>query len=72
MDQLSKNLIVTLMEKMLADGTIVEYEIDTQAVHTEAPGMFYIVYLGANAEALDSAAASRMRICWNNWPPRLK
>jgi hypothetical protein len=57
-DQLSKNLIVPLMEKMLADGTIVEYEIDTQAVHTEAPGLFYIIYLGANAEALDKVNAA--------------
>lgn len=57
-DQLSKNLIVPIMEKLLADGTIVEYEIDTQAVHTEAPGMFYIVYLGANAEALDKVNAA--------------
>ena len=57
-DQLSKNLIVPLMEKMLADGTIVEYEVDTQAVHTEAPGLFYIVYLGANAEALDKVNAA--------------
>jgi hypothetical protein len=57
-DQLSKNLIVPLMEKMLADGTIVEYEIDTQAVHTEAPGLFYVIYLGANAEALDKVNAA--------------
>jgi len=57
-DQLSKNLVVPILEKMLADGTIVEYEIDTQAVHTEAPGLFYIVYIGANAEALDKVNAA--------------
>jgi len=57
-DQLGKNLIVPLMEKMLADGTIVEYEIDTQAVHTQAPGQFIIIYLGANAEALDKVNAA--------------
>jgi len=57
-DQLSKNLIVPLMEKMLADGTIVEYEIDTQAVHTEAPGLFFIVYIGATADALDKVNAA--------------
>jgi hypothetical protein len=56
-DQLSKNLIVPLMEKMLADGTIVEYEIDTQAVHTEAPGTFFIVYIGATADAVDKVSA---------------
>ena len=58
MDELSKNLIVPLMEKMLAEGTIVEYEVDTQAVHTDAPGLFYILYLGANAEALDKVNAA--------------
>ena len=57
-DQLSKNLIVPLMEKMLADGTIVEYEVDTQAVHTEAPGLFSIIYIAENAEALDKVNAA--------------
>jgi hypothetical protein len=57
-DQLSKNLVAPLLERMLADGTIVEYEIDTQAVHTEAPGMFYIVYIGATADSLDKVNAA--------------
>jgi hypothetical protein len=52
-ETLSKNMIVPLLEKMLADGTIHEYEVDTLAIHTEAPGTFYIFYLAANAEALD-------------------
>jgi len=46
-------MIVPLMEKMLADGSIHEYEIDTEAIHTEAPGTFWIFYLAANAEGLD-------------------
>lgn len=50
---LSKNLVVPLLEKMLADGTIQEYEIDTQAIHTEAPGLFLIVYIASSAEGLD-------------------
>jgi hypothetical protein len=57
-DQLSKNLIVPTMEKLLADGTIHEYEIDTQAIHTQAPGTFWIFYIGANAEALDKVNAA--------------
>jgi hypothetical protein len=52
-DQLSKGLIVPTMEKLLADGTIHEYEIDTEAVHTDAPGTFFVFYLVANAEGLD-------------------
>jgi hypothetical protein len=40
-DTISKNIMVPLMEKMLADGTIHEYEIDTEALHTDAPRWFY-------------------------------
>jgi hypothetical protein len=57
-DTLSKNLIAPLLEKMLADGTIHEYEIDTEAIHTEAPGTFWIFYLAANAEGLDKVNAA--------------
>lgn len=57
-DTLSKNLVAPLLEKMLADGTIAEYEIDTQAVHTEEPGTFTIVYLANNAEGLDKVNAA--------------
>jgi hypothetical protein len=55
---LSKNLIAPLLEKMLADGTIHEYEVDTEAIHTEAPGTFWIFYIAANAEALDKVNAA--------------
>src|ERR1700728_5486578 len=52
-DTLSKKLIVPLLEKLVADGTLHEYEVDTQAIHTEAPGSFLIVYVAKNAEGLD-------------------
>jgi hypothetical protein len=55
---LSKNLVVPLLEKQLADGTIVEYEIDTQAVHTSTPGYFLIVYVSQNADGLDKVNAA--------------
>jgi hypothetical protein len=57
-DILAKNALVPVMEKMLADGTIHEYEIDTEAVHTEAPGTFWISWIGSNAEALDKVLGS--------------
>jgi hypothetical protein len=57
-ETLSKNLIVPLLEKMLADGTIHEYEIDTEAEHTQAPGTFWIFYLAANAEGIDKVNAA--------------
>jgi hypothetical protein len=55
---LSKNMIVPVLEKLFADGAIEEYEIDTQAVHTEAPGTFTIVYLTPNAEGIDKVNAA--------------
>jgi hypothetical protein len=53
LDNLSKNLVAPLLEKMLADGTVSEYEIDTEAIDTDAPGTFWIYYLATNADALD-------------------
>src|ERR1700734_3925880 len=55
---LSKKLIVPLLEKLFADGTLREYEVDTQAIHTEAPGSFTIIYLAATAEGLDKVNAA--------------
>jgi hypothetical protein len=57
-ETLSKNVIAPLLEKMLADGTIHEYEIDVQAVHTDPPGTFWIFYLAANAESIDKVNAA--------------
>lgn len=58
LDTLAKNALVPVMEKMLADGTIHEYEIDTEAVHTQAPGTFWIFYVGASADSLDKVNAA--------------
>jgi hypothetical protein len=57
-EMLSKNLFVPFFEKLLADGTIHEYEIDTEAIHTESPGTFWVFYIAANAEALDKVNAA--------------
>jgi hypothetical protein len=53
LDAISGEVVAPLLEKLLADGTLVEYEIDTEAVHTSAPGTFAIVYVTANPEDLD-------------------
>ncbi|MGH9775254.1 MAG: hypothetical protein ACRD50_09945 [Candidatus Acidiferrales bacterium] len=55
---LSKNLIVPLMEKLLAAGAIHEYEVDTEAIHTESPRTFWLFYIAANAEGLDKVNAA--------------
>ncbi len=58
LDTLSKNVLAPMMEKLLAAGTIFEYEIDTQAIHNEAPGTFYLFYITANADGLDKVNAA--------------
>ncbi len=55
---LSKSVVAPLMEKMLADGTILEYEVDTEAIHTDAPGMFAIVYDTPQPEGVDTVRAA--------------
>jgi hypothetical protein len=57
-EMLSKSMLVPLLEKLLADGTILEYEVDVEAIHTEAPGTFWIFYLTPNAEGIDKSQAA--------------
>lgn len=57
-DTLSKNVIVPLMERMLADGAIHEYEVDIESIHTEAPGTFWVFYLAANAQGSDKVSTA--------------
>lgn len=58
LDTLSRRLVVPLLEKLLADGTIREYEIDTEAIHTNAPGTFWIIYVASSPEGLDTVNAA--------------
>lgn len=53
-DLLSKNLVVPLLEKLLANGSILEYEVDTEALHTQDPAGFWIVYVASSPEGLDA------------------
>ncbi len=55
---LSEHLIVPSMEKLLADGMISEYEIDEPAIHTSAPGMFFVVYVAPTPEGIDAVQAA--------------
>ena len=57
-DRLSKNLFVPMLEKLLADGAIHEYEIDTETIHTETPGRFSVVVIVANGAGLDKFNAA--------------
>jgi hypothetical protein len=53
LETLSKTFVVPMLEKLVADGSVIEYEIDEEAVHTESPATFWIVYITPNAEGLD-------------------
>jgi hypothetical protein len=50
---LSKTLLVPMLEKELAAGTIVEYEVDEQAIHSEDPSTFSVVWVCPTADAVD-------------------
>ena len=53
LETISGGVVAPLLEKLLADGTILEYEIDTMAVHTAAPGSFWIVTVVNDPADLD-------------------
>ncbi len=59
-EALSKSFIVPMLEKLLADGSIIEYEVDTEAIHTESPGAFWIDVISPNADGLDKLNTALM------------
>jgi len=52
-DTIAKSCMVPFLEKELAAGAIVEYEIDEQALHTENPSQFYLDWTTPTAEGQD-------------------
>jgi hypothetical protein len=55
---LSKNIFEPLFEKLLADGSIVEYEVDEEVIHTQSPDTFWIFYMTTTAEGVDKVNAA--------------
>jgi|SRR5579862_3290818 len=58
LDLVARNFAVPMFEKLIADGTVLEYEIDEEAIHTESPNKFFIVYITATAEGQDKVNAA--------------
>ena len=58
LDQLCQHLIVPAMEKLFADGTVMEYEVDTEALHSEDPATFALVFQTLTPEGLDKVEAA--------------
>jgi len=55
---LSKAIFEPILEKLLADGSIVEYEVDEEAIHTQSPDTFWVFYLTQTAEGVDKVNAA--------------
>jgi hypothetical protein len=56
-DVLSKGFIVPLFEKLMADGSVVAYQVAEEAIHTADPALYFIFFLTPNAEGVDKANA---------------
>jgi hypothetical protein len=57
-ETISKSFIVPILEKALQDGVVSEYEVDEEAIHTQAPGTFWVFYICPKAEGLDKVNAA--------------
>jgi hypothetical protein len=57
-ETLSKSFIVPILEKALQDGVVSQYEVDEEAIHTEAPGTFWVFYICPKADGLDKVNAA--------------
>ena len=58
LDLLSKNLVAPLMEKMLADGTILEYELTSRQSTPRRRARSAIVFVAPEPEGVDTVLAA--------------
>jgi hypothetical protein len=61
-----KATMVAIFDKLLADGAIHSYTIDTEIVHSEDPGTSYAVFVANGAEGLDKFNAAITDMAKNN------
>lgn len=47
-----------MFDKLLAEGSIAEYDIDVEVIHTDAPGNFFVYYFCPSAAGLDKVNAA--------------
>jgi hypothetical protein len=47
--------IIPVMEKLVADGSIVSYSVSSEDYHTEKPGLTSMIFTTADASGLDKA-----------------
>lgn len=53
-----KDMMVPMLEKLLADGAIHNYQIDEESVHTGNPGNLSVAFITNGAEGLDKFNAA--------------
>ena len=51
--ELMNSKLVPVFEKLVADGSVLSYSVDTEDYHTEKPGRVSLVYTTADAAGLD-------------------
>jgi hypothetical protein len=54
-NDLMNSTIVPVMEKLVADGSIVSYSLSSEDYHTEKPGLVSMIFTTADASGLDKA-----------------
>jgi hypothetical protein len=54
----SKSLAVPLFEKLMADGTVVAWQVAEQSVHTADPQLLFVFFITPRAEGLDKLNAA--------------
>lgn len=57
---MANSYLVPWLEKLLADGTILEYAIDTDAIHVNTPDLFYVSFLTPTTAAIDTARTTQL------------
>ena len=56
--ELIKNNLVPIFEKLLADGAVTSYSVDTEEFHSEDPGRVTLVYTAADATGVDKVESA--------------
>ena len=61
-----KATMLSILEKLFADGALHSYTIDTEVIHSEDPGTTFVVFVANGAEGLDKFNAAVRDMGKNN------
>lgn len=56
--KITKATMVAMLEKLLADGAIHNYQIDEETIHSSDPGTFWVAFIANGAEGIDKFNAA--------------